>query len=231
MRVLIKFISLLAGLSVLVFANDSMFEMGKRIYEQTCISCHGSTGSADTNISLVVKPRSLRETLLNEKQTYLIIKHGAKYWGAASDMMPPFEMIYDDKQLYAVAHYISKAFNPDVTQRVEKLYAQSDAIAPSHHAKMLKRGEKIFKRNCSWCHGLDGKGDGEATRNPEKSIYPYDLGKTLLSNEQMFLYAKYGGAFFGTNKDDMPSWKKKYDDYTLKSVISYIDATFRGGGV
>jgi cytochrome c oxidase cbb3-type subunit I/II len=222
-----KLIFMLAMLGTLVSANDSMFEIGKKIYEQTCVSCHGTTGSADTNISLVVKPRSLRDTLLNEKQTYLIIKYGAKYWGSASDMMPSFETTYDDKQIYAVAYYISKAFNPNVTQRVKRLYDQSDVIPAPQQATMLKRGEKIFKRNCSWCHGLDGKGDGEATRNPKKSIYPYDLGKTLLSNEQMFLYAKYGGKFFGTDKDDMPSWKKKYDDFTLKSVIKYIDITFK----
>ena len=222
-----KLFFMLVVLSALVSADDSMFDIGKRIYEQTCISCHGSTGHADTNISLVVKPRSLRDTLLDEQQTYLIIKHGAKYWGAASDMMPSFEGIYDDKQLHAVAHYISKAFNPNVMQRVKTLYDQSDTITKEQQSKMLKRGAKIFKRNCSWCHGFDGKGDGEATRNPEKSIYPYDLSKTLLTNEQMFLYAKYGGKFFGTNKDDMPSWKKKYNDYTLKSVIKYIDATFK----
>jgi len=43
----------------------------------------------------------------------------------------------------------------------------------------------------------------------------------------MFLYAKYGGHYWGTDKNDMPSWSRKYDDFTLKSVVKYIDFTFR----
>ena len=50
---------------------------------------------------------------------------------------------------------------------------------------MLKRGEKIYKRNCRWCHGLSGHGDGEATKNPVDSIYPYDLTKTLLTKKTL----------------------------------------------
>jgi len=222
-----KSISLLVLLAISIIASETQYNLGKNIYLQSCVSCHGISGKADTNIKLVVRPRSLQDTLLDEEQTYLIVKKGAKYWGSASDMMPSFESIYDEIELRAVTHYISSAFNPNAKIKVTKLYAQSDKIPQDREAKMFKRGHKIYKRNCSWCHGLDGKGDGEATHNPEKSIFPYDLGKTLLTNEQMFLYAKYGGKFFGTDKDDMPSWKKKYDDYTLKSVIKYIDKTFR----
>ena len=83
-------------------------------------------------------------------------------------------------------------------------------------------GAEIYQKRCVLCHGMDGKGDGAATRNPEKSIYPYDLVKSLLDEKQMFLYVKYGGSFWGTRKNDMPSWSKKYDDYTMKSVVKYI---------
>jgi mono/diheme cytochrome c family protein len=199
---------------------------GKRLYEETCISCHGINGEVNTEIKLVVRPRDLRKTILEEEQMYKIIKHGAHYWGAAADIMPSFENIYDDHQLRSIARYIAVTFNPEVQKRVADLYAQSDAVPAEKEAKMLKRGQKIFKRNCGWCHGMDGKGDGEATRNPEKSIYPYDLTSTLLSEKQFFLYVKYGGKFWGTNKNHMPAWGKseggKYDDYSLKSVAKYV---------
>ena len=203
--------------------------MGKKIYESTCISCHGKSGKADTNLELVVKPRDLQSSILTQEQSYQIIKHGAHYWGASSDIMPAFGTIYDEKRLRAVAYYIKKEFNPNVQKRIETLYKESDPIPKEKLSKMMKRGKKIYKRNCSWCHGLDAKGDGAATRNPEKSIYPYDLGKTLLTDKQMFLYAKFGGKYWGTNKDDMPSWKRKYNDFTLKSVVFYIEETFKKG--
>ena len=97
-----------------------------------------------------------------------------------------------------------------------------------HHVhKMLKRGKKIFNRNCKYCHGDIGKGDGLAAKNPVDSIFPYDLTRTLLTKQQIFLYIKYGGKHWGTDKNDMPSWKKKYDDFTLRSVTKYVDEVLR----
>jgi len=204
-----------------------MFDKGKEIYMSTCTSCHGIDGSANTEIQLVVNPRDLTKSLLNENQRFQIIKMGTHYWGSYADIMPSFGSVFDDKEIRSVAHYITKHFNPNVEKRTEELYALSDTIPISRQEKMFKRGQKIYKRNCFWCHGKDGKGDGSATRNPEKSIYPYNLGKTLLTKKQMFLYVKYGGKYWGSYKSDMPSWSKKYDDYTIKSVILYIDETFR----
>ena len=222
-----KGILLLAALALSLSASDAKFDLGEKIYTQTCVSCHGVNGKAQVDLQFVVKPRSLQTSILDEEQSYNIIKKGSYYWGSAADIMPSFESVYDDKELRAVSYYISKKFNPNAKKRVVAEYAKSDSIPKEKLSKMHKRGAKIYKRNCSWCHGLTGKGDGEATRNPEKSIFPYDLGKTLLTKEQMFLYAKHGGKFWGTDKDDMPSWSRKYDDYTLKSVVLYIEETFR----
>jgi len=220
------FLSILVLFSI-SYANDEKYDIGKKIYIKTCISCHGKDGRANERLNLVVKPRSLKLSILTEEQSYEIIKYGAHYWGASADIMPSFQTVYDEKELQAVAYYIKKEFNPDIQNRVNKLYSSSDKIPAEKFSKMMKRGKKIYKRNCSWCHGTDAKGDGAATHNPEKSIYPYNLKKTLLTNKQMFLYAKYGGKYWGTDKDDMPSWKKKYDDFSLKSVIFYIEKTFR----
>jgi len=201
--------------------------MGEKMYKEACISCHGVNGKANTDMKLIVMPRSLSKTILTEDQGYQIIKKGAHYWGASADMMPSFESVYSEEELRSVANYITKAFNPDSQARIDKLYAQSKPIPEAKKPKMLKRGEKIYKRNCSWCHGIRGGGDGEASRNPELSIFPYDLTKTLLDNKQMFLYVKYGGQYWGTHKEYMPSWSRKYDDYTIKSVVKFIDENLR----
>jgi len=220
---------LLLALSFLsLFALEKDYKVGESLFKQTCISCHGTDGNADVDLHFVVMPRALSSSILDEEQSYQIIKEGSHYWGSSADIMPSFKSVLDEHELRSIAYYISKKFNPNAKKKVKELYNISDLISEARKPKMLKRGKKIYKRNCSWCHGLTAKGDGAATRNPEKSIYPYDLSKTLLTNEQMFLYAKYGGVFWGTHKDDMPSWSRKYDDYTLKSVIKYIDKEFRG---
>ena len=76
------------------------------------------------------------------------------------------------------------------------------------------------------CHGItgDGKSDFvEQSKGNKNFIYPYNLQKIILNQDQIFLYAKFGGKYWGTDKDDMPSWKSKYDDTTLKSVAKYIN--------
>ena len=210
-----------------LYSSEVSYEIGEKIYAATCVSCHGVDGKAQTALKFVVRPRSLSSSILSQEQSYQIIKKGSFYWGSAADIMPAFESIYDENQIRSISLYISQKFNPNAEKRVATLYSESDKVSKKQMSKMLKRGKKIYKRNCSWYHGLTGIGDGEATKNPEKSIYPYNLKKTLLTSEQMFLYAKYGGEFWGTAKDDMPSWKIKYDDFTLKSVIKYIEKEFR----
>lgn len=219
------FITLLFNFS---YGMEESYKLGEKIYFETCVSCHGEDGRAQNDLKLIVKPRDLTKTILTEEQTYLVTKDGAHYWGAKADIMPAFKYVYSDKELKSVAHYISQRFHPQNEKRVEKIYLESKSIPKDKHLKMLKKGAKIFNRNCKYCHGTSGKGDGEATKNPEDSIFPYDLTKTLLTQKQMFLYVKYGGKHWGTYKDDMPAWKVKYDDFTLKSVARYVDEVIRG---
>lgn len=218
---------LLAILLLSGFIYASEFEEGKDIYKKACQSCHGIDGKANTGINFIVNPKNLHITILDEEQSYEIIKKGAHFHGAATDMMPSFESVYNEKELHAVSRYITKEFNPDSIKRVNKLYAESDTIDDAKKAKMLQHGAKVYKRNCSLCHGLEGLGNGEATRNPEMSIFPYNLKKSLLNSKQMFLYVKYGGKYWGSATKDMPAWAKKYDDYTIKSIIKYINKNIK----
>lgn len=218
---------LFTGVAFTNTLNKEMYSMGEELYKETCISCHGSDGTANTNMQLVVKPRALKKTILNEEQTYLIAKEGAHYWGAKADIMPAFKHVYNEVQLRAIAHYIFHEFNGNLEERIKKLCDECEPAPKDQEAKMAKWGKKIFNRNCKFCHGEEGKGDGVATKNPVNSIYPYDLTKTLLTKKQIFLYVKYGGHHFGTDKEDMPAWQRKYDDFKLRSIAKYIDEVIR----
>lgn len=222
-----KYLLTLILFTSFLYAFDEKYENGKEIYLNACVSCHGIDGTSNSDMKLIVSPRALSKTILNEEQSYNIIKEGSLHWGSSASMMPSFKSVYNERQLRSIAYYISKEFNLDIEKKIDNLCAKSEKIAENKKSKMLKRGEKIYNRNCCWCHGKTAKGDGEASKNPELSIFPYDLTKTLLTDKQMFLYAKYGGKYWGTHKDDMPCWSRKYDDFTLKSVVYYIEENFR----
>ena len=223
-----KTILTLCSVSIILFAytpEKELLKEGEKIYQQTCITCHGTDGNTNQQMQLVVKPRKLTKTILTKEQSFKIIREGAHYWGAHSDIMPTFKYVYNDNQIKAIAEYISYTFNPDRDKKIKQLLDESDPISKEDQSKMLKVGEKIFKRNCSMCHGEKGDGQSEYVEKSKASnifIYPYNLTRTLLDENQIFLYAKFGGYFWGTAKTDMPSWKKKYNDFQLKSVAKYV---------
>ncbi len=197
------------------------FDEGKKIYEQTCISCHGVDGRANTDMSLVVKPRDLTKTILRVEQLNKIIKYGSHSWGSKSDIMPSFKDVYKDDEIENVAIYIKEAFSKEQEMHYNTLLNNSK----SSTKLSMKKGKKIFKRNCSLCHGLNGNGESEfveQSKGQNSFIYPYNLQKIILDEDQIFLYSKLGGKYWGTDKNDMPAWKKKYNDKTLKAVARYI---------
>ncbi len=226
-----RFLLLLVVLySTILFANErtseDIFNNGEKIYKETCISCHGINGNINSAVHLVLKPRKLNKTILTLEQSFEIIKEGAHYWGAHSALMPPFKYMYDDDTIMDVAFYISEKFNKNIDEKTSKLLTESSPTSKEDELKMLKVGSKIFKRNCSLCHGVSGNGDSVYIENSKKVnmfIYPYDLTRTLLNENQIFLYVKFGGKFWGTDRNYMPSWKKKYNDFELKSVAKYVN--------
>jgi len=176
-------------------ANKEAFALGELIYKQTCVSCHGKDGQTNPQMMLVVKPRKFYKTILTQEQSFKIIKYGAHHWGAHSNMMPSFQHVYSDKQIQAVALYVSKKFNPQRDLKIKNLLKESKTSTLDRKISLVV-GEKIFKKNCALCHGVTGDGKSEYV---EKSrvhlnlIYPYNLTRTLLNKDQMFLYAKFGG--------------------------------------
>ncbi len=218
-------LAILTALSLEASSKEDSFNRGEVIYQETCISCHGENGETNVEMQLIVKPRKLNKTILTLEQSFEIIKEGGHHWGAHSDLMPAFKYVYSDAELMDIAYYINKKFNSKVNERVKKLLEESDVISKEDKLKMDKIGKKIFKRNCSLCHGIDGSGKSDYVEQSKASnnfIYPYDLRRTLLTQDQIFLYAKFGGHYWGTDKDDMPSWKKKYSDMKLKAVAKYV---------
>lgn len=208
-----------------VEASQAQYALGEKIYKQTCLSCHAKNGNADTAFELVVKPRKLTKSILTQEQSFQIIKEGAHAYGAHADIMPTFKYVYSDVELQAVSHYISLAFNSKRDSKVQKLLDNSAKLSKEDRENMLKVGEKIFTRNCAKCHGNNGNGQSEyvqQSKSNDNFIYLYNLQKILLNQDQIFLYVKFGGNFWGADKNDMPAWKKKYNDTQLKSVAYYV---------
>jgi mono/diheme cytochrome c family protein len=88
--------------------------------------------------------------------------------------------------------------------------------------KKLEIGEELYQKTCFYCHGTKGEGDGPATKSPPSSIFPVSLVKSILTEEQIYLFAKQGGKYWGRARDDMPSWKRRFSDDELRSIAKYV---------
>jgi len=229
-KITLKKIVLFFLSTLTLLAYDAQYELGKESYKSGCISCHGENGDAKTDMNLIIKPRKLNRTILTQEQSFKIIRNGAFKYGAHSAIMPAFKYLFFDKEIEALSLYIYQTFNKDLEKRVSTLLNSSQQLTKIEENNMLKVGQRIFQTRCALCHGKAGKGDGkfvELSRKNRDFIYPYNLTKTLLTEEQIFLYAKYGGNFWGTDKHDMPSWKNRYTDVELKSVANYVQEVIK----
>jgi len=224
-----KHILLLLIVPLVIIASDitksAEYLQGQELYADTCVSCHGVKGETNPDMQLTVKPRRLKESILTQTQMAKMISDGGHAWGAHSDIMPAFKYVFEEEQIENIALYVGTAFNAHRDAKVKKLLAESGS-AIQDDKKRARTGKKIFKRNCSLCHGVTGNGDSvyvEQSKENKQFLFPYDLTKIMLSQDQIFLYAKFGGHFWGTDKKDMPSWKKKYNDGQIKAVAEYIE--------
>ncbi len=228
----IVFLTLLFFSSLILNANDfsSEYQRGEEIYKNTCISCHGLDGIPNKELKLAIRPRNLNKTILNHTQLKKVIANGAREYGAHSDIMPAFKYIYDDEDLSSITRYVYERFAKNNTKKIQNLLKMSTELSLKEKENMLQIGKKVFKKTCSKCHGKTGDADSLYVMGSIKNedfIYPYNLQKLLLNEDQIFLFAKYGSFFWGSDKKDMPAWKKKYSDAELKSVARYITESIK----
>ena len=227
-------IVLFLSLFVLLFSAEpedfQEYELGKKFYFQACVACHGKTGTPNQELHLAIRPRNLNKTILLRSQIYEVVKNGAREYGAHSAIMPAFKYMYDEKTLHAITTYVYIKYAKNAQIRINQHLKEADKLSKNEEKNMLLVGKHIFKRTCSKCHGKMGNADSlyvKGSKIDHNFIYPYNLQKLLLSEDQIFLFAKFGSYYWGSDKSDMPAWKNKYSDLELKSVAKFIHQTIK----
>ena len=92
---------------------------------------------------------------------------------------------------------------------------------PAADAGDAKRGNELFQRYCSGCHGPDGRGGRKDGFMPR----PQNLTKKgyidALPDEYLFTVISKGGA--GVNKSEyMPAFGTTFSDEDIGSLIAFI---------
>jgi mono/diheme cytochrome c family protein len=84
---------------------------------------------------------------------------------------------------------------------------------------------KLYKSQCSTCHGKDGK--GQTTAGKAAGVKDWTDGKTLKAvTDDQFIDQVRKGKKGDDGKEKMPPFKKLTDDQ-VKALIAYIRSNFQ----
>jgi high-affinity iron transporter len=126
---------------------------GAALYKTNCASCHGATGLGDGEAGAKLNPRPAaigdRELMRDVTPAMMYRKISV---GVTGTSMPAFSSLSAD-QRWSVVMYLTSLH---------------------HNAAQAAEGEGLYVQNCVSCHGLNGLGDGVASRALSK--LPPELG-------------------------------------------------------
>jgi len=226
----------LAGLALTAFTQAPESHVGdphrgKAVYERFCTQCHGPRGNGGGEVAAYAtpRPRDFRQGLFKFRSTPFgslptvadldrTVSHGL--YGTA---MPPFGAINPRARLDVIAYI--QTFSPrwQAEKPGEPIVVTSE---PTATAASLERGQAIFGKACSSCHG-DGSGNGplakslvDAWGSPDA---PADLtrGRTKAEVRGSDIYMRI---MTGLNGTPMPGFSGALSPEQAWDVVHYVES-------
>lgn len=165
--------------------SAEMVEAGKRVYFTKCVWCHGVDGAGDGPAAdrLWPRPRNFNQGTFKIRHTasgelplfdatkpikgqndlFETVTHGLP--GSA---MPSWEGILTEEQRLQVLAFVTtqlvkdRKFDDKQTETQTVLQLDSIKPVPPEKESLEKGAQLIVEKKCIECHGLDGRGDGNA---------------------------------------------------------------------
>jgi mono/diheme cytochrome c family protein len=152
-------------------------EAGKRVYFTKCVWCHGVEGAGDGPGAdrLWPRPRNfnqgtfkIRHTASGELPLIDVDLFQTVTHGLPGSAMPSWEGILTEQQRRDVLTFVTTQLVKDRDWQDEEFESfavlQLDQLPPTEpNAESIKRGaELVVEKKCIECHGLEGRGDGNA---------------------------------------------------------------------
>ncbi len=209
---------------------------GKEVYMNKCAYCHGESGKGDGPAAQYSSPRprnlskghiKIRTTAFGKIPTDSNI-FSAITNGLAGGSMPSWKHLPENDRI-SLVHYI-KTLSKKFAKFKKKGKTHSIITVPSpalFSLESIASGKNLFLKNCSGCHGLEGRGDGESIHrivNIEKgSLYPRNLTKPWkfrrgFSREDIFATIRTGLSLTA-----MPQFSTRmFNDTQIWDIVNYV---------
>jgi DMSO reductase family type II enzyme heme b subunit len=166
--------------------TEQLLEMGKKVYSERCLICHGEKGNGEGEMAHLLYPRprdftlavfKIRSTptgsLPLDEDIFKTISEGM-----AGTAMVPFKDDMSDKERWAVIYFIKTFAERWKEEKPEKPVSIGKPLPKTQ--ELMTIGKKKYEDLKCWeCHGEKGKGDGPKSDklkdDAEMPIFPYDF--------------------------------------------------------
>ncbi len=186
-------------------------EVGRRIYNRECASCHGADGRGDTPVAKLLEPppRNFADPIvmarLDDGRVYMAIYRGrpGTAMGGRGELLAPAEIIDVMRYIRTLVRPLPAGMTP----------AQLD----------VRVGELIYRENCIACHGEDG--NGHTPLGQHLSPPPRDFTRTteMVSLTDADLAQAITHGVSGTA---MAPWEGVLNKEDVRRVILFIRQRF-----
>lgn len=197
---------------------------GASIYIKNCALCHGDLldGKGLYGESFYPPPANflLPQSILSKSKSYVywrLMKGGQglpKKFEPWNSAMPSWEGVLTEEQIWKVIHFI-----------YEKSKELSSATTHNVSTPTIERGEQVYSKNCSICHGEKGAGDGPGAKVSSPFPRNFIKGHIKLRSTPFGKIPTDKDLFeaitSGSTGTTMPSWKHLSED-DRHSLVLYL---------
>lgn len=212
----------------------NIFDIGKEIFTQRCLSCHGCSGNGEGPYArhVVTQPANLNERISTYAGEYYHLWRVSE--GVPGTAMPAWKLTLNETEVSLVTIYemsfvlgSTRTVSGDISDAEGDNYANTVLNTPPIGGTMQEfdDGKMIFNLYCAQCHGESGQGDGPASINSPGGYITPEPANFTESGSDFTNYGRYVWKVKeGVETTNMPPWKWALTDDEVYQVVFYIQA-------
>ncbi len=224
-----------SGSDALAAQWADIFDEGKTLFIEKCLSCHGCSGIGQGPYArqVVTRPANLHERLINYPDPKDTFQHWRVSAGVPGTAMPPWGLSLDDATRWKIITY-EMSFAEGALRSIDGGVSddEGDNLNDTTHitppiagtADDYQMGQQLYVLYCAQCHGTDGHGDGPASATAGGYITPEPANFEESGGD----FTNYGRWVWkvreGVETTNMPPWKFVLNDDEIFKVIFYIQS-------
>jgi len=212
----------------------TLFDEGKILYTQKCLSCHGCSGNGQGPYArqVVTRPANLHERLINYPEPQDTFQYWRVSSGVPGTAMPPWALSLDEETIWEINTYelsfangALRTVSGDISDAEGDKFNDETGITPpiTGTQEQYNMGQQLYELYCAQCHGTDGHGDGPASiLTPGGYINPEPADFEESGSD----FTNYGRWVWkveeGVETTNMPPWKYALSYDEIYRLVFYI---------